>query len=78
VVREVLAEAGIQAPETDRIAASVLADDGLPRFVWEALPVESADYLMVVMRSVVQALRWRAQYDDAKRAATSRASPSAA
>ena len=38
VVREVLAEAGIEAPEIDRMAADMLAEDGLPRFVWDDDP----------------------------------------
>ena len=78
VVRELLAEAGIEAPETDRLSASTLADDGLPRYVWEEIPVASADYVQVVMGSVREAQRWRCEYDDAKRAAGSRASPKAA
>ncbi len=38
VVREVLAAAGVEAPATDRMSADVLADDGLPRYVWEPVP----------------------------------------
>ncbi len=38
VVREVLAAAGVEAPATDRMSAEVLADDGLPRYVWEPVP----------------------------------------
>jgi hypothetical protein len=73
VVREVLAEAGIEAPETDRIAATVLAKNGLPRYVWEAQRVESADYVSVLIQSIAEAVRWRQEYGDAKRVA--RASP---
>jgi hypothetical protein len=42
VVREVLKEAGIQAPDADRMAADTLAADGLPRFVWEDIPWSTA------------------------------------
>ena len=69
------AEAGIEAPERDRMAATVLADDGLPRYVWEPQLVEAADYVSVVLGSVVEAIRWRHEYDDAKGKALSRASP---
>jgi hypothetical protein len=77
VVREVLAEAGIEAPETDRMTATVLAKDGLPRYGWEAGLVESADYVSLVLQSVAETLRWRQEYDDAKRRVASRASPGA-
>jgi hypothetical protein len=67
VVREVLAAAGVEPPEADRLATSVLADDGRPRFVWEDLPAHaSRDYIRVVMGSVLQAHRWRAEYEHAK------------
>ncbi len=75
VVREVLAEAGIEAPETDRMAADVLAQDGLPRYVWEPAVVDAADYVDVVLRSIVETIRWRQEYEDAKRRRGSRASP---
>jgi hypothetical protein len=78
VVREVLAEAGIEAPEIDRLAASTLAEDGLPRYVWDEIPVASTDYVQVVMASILQAQRWRREYEAAKSAAPSRASPTAA
>ena len=58
VVREVLAEAGIEAPEADRMAADVLRRDGLPRYVWETMLVDAADYVDAVMaRSGSE--RWR-------------------
>jgi hypothetical protein len=43
VVREALLSAGMVAPEIERLAASVRATDGLPRFVWtdeEARPCQ--------------------------------------
>ena len=75
MVREVLTEAGIDAPETDRMAATVLAEDGLPRFVWEPEIVDAAVYVHVVLGSVIETLRWRQEYEEAKRRAKTRASP---
>jgi len=75
VVREVLKEAGIEAPDADRMAADVLAEDGLPRFVWEDVPVAERDYVTVVMASVLEAQRWRREYQEAKQQAAARASP---
>jgi hypothetical protein len=66
VVRTVLAAAGIAPPEADRMATSVLAEDGKPRFVWEDLPVHDRDYTRVVMASVIEARRWRREYEAAK------------
>jgi hypothetical protein len=74
VVREVLAEAGIEAPDTDRMAANVLAQDGLPRYVWEPAAVDIADYVDVVPRSIIETIRWRQEYEDSKRRTLTRAS----
>ena len=78
VVREVLREAGIQAPDADRMAADVLAADGLPRFVWDDSPVIGRDYVTVVMRSVREAHRWRREYQAAKDQQAARDGPDAA
>jgi len=79
VVRAVLEEAGITPPEADRMAAATLAPDGLPRFVWDDVPVADRDYVTVVMASVREAHRWRQQYQAAKDRVTdedaARASP---
>lgn len=77
VVRAVLEEAGIDAPEADRMAADVLHSDGEPRFVWEDVPVRERDYASVIASSLRQAQQWRVQYEDAKRQAMGRASPPA-
>ena len=78
VVREVLAAAGVEVQEADRLAADVLAEDGRPRFIWEEFPVSEADYVETLLASVVQAQRWRAEYDAAKRHPdAARASPAA-
>lgn len=75
VVREVLQEAGIDAPEADRLAADVLHDDGLPRFTWEDVPVQELDYTATIAASLRQARRWREQYEHAKTVAAQRGSP---
>ena len=75
VVREVLHEAGIDAPDADRMAADVLDSDGQPRFVWEDVPVPERDYTTVIAQSLRQAQRWRVQYEQAKGLAAQRGSP---
>ena len=66
VVRQALEAAGIDAPEADRCAADVLDDDGLPRFVWEDVPVDQRDYPAVILASVREHRAWKAQYEQAK------------
>lgn len=66
VVRAVLEEAGIEPPEARRLAADVLADDGLPRFVWEDVPVEERSYAATIAQSIRQRQAWKAQYERAK------------
>ena len=45
VVREVLAAAGVEMQEANRLAADVMAEDGRPRFIWEEIPISEADYV---------------------------------
>jgi len=66
VVRQVLAEAGVQVAEPDRCAADVLAPDGEPRFAWSVLPPGEGSYNAAVFAQI-QRQEWRAQYDKAKR-----------
>jgi hypothetical protein len=66
VVREVLAAAGVEAPDRDRMSANALGADGLPRFVWEPVPTSEAEYATTVLLSIAQAKRWRAEYESAK------------
>ncbi|GGO94416.1 hypothetical protein GCM10011584_35380 [Nocardioides phosphati] len=54
VVRAVLEEAGIEPPEARRLAADVLDADGLPRFIWEDVPVEQRNYTAAIARSIRQ------------------------
>jgi hypothetical protein len=60
------------------MAVDTLATDGLPRFVWEDIPVVDRDYVRVVMASVKEAHRWRREYATAKAQVAARASPDAA
>jgi len=66
VVREALANAGIDAPEVDRLAASAALPDGTPRFAWSDLAPDSQTYTHALVASVIEAQRWRAQYAAAK------------
>lgn len=70
VVRAALAEAGIEAPETDRYAADQTATDGTARFVWEPLdptdPNDVRGYAQAFQQSVVERIRWRNEYEQAK------------
>jgi hypothetical protein len=73
VVRQVLAAAGVEAPASDRMSADVLAEDGLPRYVWEPVPATEAEYATTVLLSIKQAQRWRAEYETAKQQLADRA-----
>jgi hypothetical protein len=76
VVRQVLEASGITPPERDRWSAEVLTDDGRRRFVWEDMPTDDADYIDVVMATIAEQQRWRAEYQTAReRWDATRASP---
>jgi hypothetical protein len=66
VVREALLNAGIVAPEIERLAVSGTLPDGRPRFTWIDAPTDPRMYPLVIMRSVVERSRWREQYEAAK------------
>ena len=72
VVRQVLRAAGVTAPDSDRMAAEVLHEDGKPRFMWDEVPVTAADWATVVVSAVMERRRWRGQYEQAKQAALDR------
>jgi hypothetical protein len=61
VVREALLSAGMVAPEIERLAASVRASDGLPRFVWTDERPDPASYVRVILAAISERQRWRAQ-----------------
>lgn len=68
VVREALAVAGIVAPDTERIAADVLSNDGQPRYRWEPVERDELHYAQVIMLAVAERQRWRREYEQARSA----------
>jgi len=62
-----LAAAGISAPDIDRMGVDQVLDDGLPRFVWDDVPMPEADYAAAVLASVRERNQRREQYEHAKR-----------
>lgn len=69
VVREVLAAAGVEAPDVDRCSATAMREDGLPRFRWERLDSTMQDYVTrrrALLASIDERLRWRRQYEKAQ------------
>jgi len=46
---------GIDTPEADELSVGILPGDGQPRFVWDELPVTRADYMGVLVASVMDA-----------------------
>jgi len=72
VVREALLNAGILAPEVERLAATVTLPDGRPRFVWTDTKTDPATYTRVILESVAERARWREQYEQAKQVGDSR------
>ena len=75
VVAQVLAAAGIDAPDADRLAADHTLPDGTPRFVWADAQAAEVDYIAVIAASLRQAQAWRCQYEHAKTIAAQRGSP---
>jgi hypothetical protein len=75
VVRQVLEAAGVDAPDTSRLAADTLRPDGMPRFnwkIWNPLDESVSLYRQVMTKAIAEHLRWRQEYESAK----ARASPS--
>ena len=66
VVRETLLSAGIDAPDLDRMAATVTLADGSPRFVWTDTRPDHDTYVKVILQSVAERQRRRVQYEAAK------------
>ncbi len=75
VVAQVLATAGIDAPDADRLAADRILPDGTPRFVWTDTDPDETTYVAVIAASLRQANAWRAQYEEAETEAAKRGSP---
>lgn len=68
VVREALLAAGLVAPETERLAATVTLPDGSPRFVWTDTRPDARTYARVLLASIAERQKWREQYEAAKAA----------
>ena len=66
VVREALLAAGVVAPDTERLAATVTLPDGSPRFVWTDTRPDARTYARVLLASIAERQRWREQYKAAK------------
>jgi hypothetical protein len=67
VVRQTLLTAGVEAPDLDRLAASVTLP-GSARFVWTDTRPDHDTYVSVILNSIGERQRWRAQYEAAKTA----------
>lgn len=76
VVAEVLAAAGYELEDANRIAADQNLPDGSPRFVWTDIKPSDVDFVATIAASLRQANLWRAQYEKAKGIAAQRGSPS--
>ena len=63
IVRAALTEAGIVAPEIERLAADVLSSDGKPRFVWTDTTPDRQLYARIILNLIAERQRWKAQYE---------------
>jgi hypothetical protein len=73
VVRAVLAEAGIEAPDRDRCSANATRPDGTPRFVWTRIEHADQDHLtysQAINAAIRERVRWHDQYEQAKTCVT--------
>jgi hypothetical protein len=80
VVRQVLEAAGVEVADSNRMAADVLMENGLPRFewkIWDPLKSSAPIYRQIITKSIAEHLRWKRQYEAAKACASSDGSPSA-
>ncbi len=75
VVAQILAAAGIDPGDADRLAADQIMPDGTPRYVWEDTDPCERGYVAVIAASLRQARQWHEQYERAKAAAAQRGSP---
>ena len=51
------------------MAADVTLQDGTPRFLWTDTQPDPQIYVRVLLASIAERLRWRAQYESAKQQA---------
>jgi hypothetical protein len=76
VVRQTLAAAGVDMPDTDRYSAIAQLEDGAPRFIWTTVDRANDDDLPtwhgLMTRGINERIRWRTDYEQAKRAGPAR------
>jgi hypothetical protein len=80
VVRQVLEAAGVDVPETSRMAADIRREDGIPRFnwkIWDPIDATVPVYRQVMTKSIAEKVRWKSEYELAKQRMTSTGSPTA-
>lgn len=69
IVRAVLAEGGIEAPERDRCSATTPGADGRPRYVRTRVEHADQDALthgQAINAAIRERVRWREEYEQAK------------
>jgi hypothetical protein len=70
VVRQTLAAAGVDMPDTHRYAAAAELEDGSPRFIWQPVDRANDDDLPtwhgLMTRGIGERIRWRTGYEQAK------------
>ncbi|MGH3503677.1 MAG: replication initiator, partial [Nocardioidaceae bacterium] len=67
VLDELHAAGDDDTEDAERNSASVLRDDGKPRYQWEPVdPDDMPTYLSVIAASVAERTRWRTQYEKAR------------
>ena len=80
VVRQVLEAAGVDVPETSRMAADIRREDGIPRFnwkIWDPIDATVPVYRHVMTKSIAEKVRWKSEYELAKQRMCPTGSPTA-
>jgi hypothetical protein len=73
VVRQVLEAAGVDVPETSRMAADIRREDGIPRFnwkIWDPIDATVPVYRQVMTKSIAEKVRWKTEYELGKQRAS--------
>ena len=69
-VHAILKAAGINPGQVDRYSATVLRDDGHPRYLWQPPdPDNPPNYPAVITAAIAERNRWQTQYQQAKQRA---------
>jgi hypothetical protein len=69
-VRAVLEAAGIDADDTNGCSATVVDENGQPRYLWRALDLDDLPtYASVITSTIAHRNQWRHQYEQAKQRA---------